>query len=386
MKTKRRINKKRRNTRKRKFLNKYKGGGNITYAEILEIFHKFLDDGILGKEGNNISHVFLLQKFAVLNDLFNKDLNNLCNSWKIDVISIDKLFNDTFTIPAIYRYNKNKLKQKIKEHRISIREKSLELLKEIGRIYHPDLLNKLKILDDTTDYFLIYKNDSSSGDEKYITNIHIDEFILEIYENIKKNVLIPINSMIEKFEFSDTSILSWVTFSGTRGVVDLAVYVRPLVDAFIYIIKTGIAFENVENFKNTETIFKCETNLNYIMKQLMGENLIRKMNIEYKTNRTPPLYVEKTIFIPKSKEGTERIIFITEEEKGKFFEPYSAEAQRLLYEDRVIREAQKDKIRVENKKTLFKTKVSEKRPTKPRKKILEVGEVGEVGEDVEYEE
>ena len=116
MKTKRRIYKKRRNTRKRKFLNKYKGGGNITYAEILEIFHKFLDDGILGREGNVLGyfHALWLKKFPDLKYLFNKGLKKLCNDWKIDVISIDGLFNDTFIIPANYQYNEEKLKKKLK--------------------------------------------------------------------------------------------------------------------------------------------------------------------------------------------------------------------------------------------------------------------------------
>ena len=296
MKSKRKNNKKRKNT-----LKKYKGGDpNITYVDILAIFHQILDDGIFGKEGSGISGFYKGQFILMIHDLkksFNDSIKELCEKFKIDVMTIDTLFKKKINIhPRVQ--DRDEFYKEIKKCRLLLRTKSLAVLEWL-EVYHPDLLIKLNILKDDTDDFL---NENTS--ERFSRHVHIDEIILEIYKNMNENIFLKIKEMNEKFDFSKNSIFTWFTFSGTRGFIDALFIIRPLVDAFTNIIKTGITFENVETIKYTKTVHKCESSLEYIMQQIMGNKLLSKMKIKFKTKLSDPLHVEKTFFIKKEDEGT----------------------------------------------------------------------------------
>ena len=347
MKTKRRNTKqrntKRRNT-KRHFLNQYKGGGKITYAEILEIFHKFLDDGILGKEGSGIEGGFGRVSFFLtlgkINDLVSKNLSVTVDKLMV----IDEKFCES---------------NKYKELRKELRESILEIFKYFQKNYFDLLIEKLNILEEVdTEFFEI------KGQEQFKTKIHIDEIIIKSYEFIKL-----IKTILEKLELLDTNPLT--------GLVSLSISLptilgelRPFIDSLLFLIKTDISFVKGK-FVNTRLLHECEKNCKFMIETIFGKKILEKMNIQFKTNLKNELYIKKQIHILETDEGKES-------------NKYQSAAYVPFWEDRNKREPEKRRRDDALLSSFRFGNVSGKRPTNPSFKNPYIQE-REEGEEEEEE-
>ena len=356
MKTKRRNTKqrntKRRNT-KRYFLNQYKGGGKITYAEILEIFHKFLDDGILGKEGSGIEggfgRVYFFLTLGKINDLVSKNLNISVTVDKLMVI--DEKFCES---------------NKYKELRKELRESILEIFKYFQKNYFDQLIEKLNILEEVhTEFFEI------KGQKKFKNKIHIDEIIIKSYEFIKS-----IKTILEKLELLDRDLI-FGSLALTTELLKILGGLRPFIDSLLFLIKTDISFVEGK-FVNTRLLHECEKKCKFIIETIFGIKILEKMNIRFKTNLNNELYIKKQIHILETHQGKEN-------------QYYQSAAYVPFWEDRNKRELEKIEEKRLREEALLGpirfAKGSEKRPTKPlyKNQYIQEREEGEEGEGEEGE-